>query len=185
MNLIPIQTASSTDHFESIVALQKLNVAQSLSPEETTREGFVTLQHTVEILELMNVPYPHIIATDRNSLVGYALVTLREHIDALASLQDIIEVIHRITYDHKTLADSKYFIMGQICIAKAYRGQGIFKLMYDRLASQMKTDFDYMVTIISNKNQRSVRAHEKIGFQTIHQDNAIDRDWVIVLKDLR
>ena len=180
-----IYTASTITHFQKIVELQFLNLPSTLTEDEAKIEGFVTLGHTVKLLEEMNTPYPHIISMNGDDLVGYTLVMLKGFKEVFPVLAPIVDVINELSYNNELLGDSKYFIMGQVCIAKNARGQGIFKKLYDRLEEQMKSDFDYMITVISIQNKRSLRAHEKVGFETIKIDTSKGRDWVIVLKPLK
>ena len=179
-----IYTASRIAHFQKIVELQIQNLPSTLTEDEAMTEGFVTLRHTAKLLEEMNTPYPHIISMDGDDLVGYTLVMLKEFNEVFPVMAPIIDIINELSYNNKPLGDSKYFIMGQVCIAKKARSQGIFKKLYDRLEEQMMSDFDYMITVISYQNKRSLRAHEKVGFETIKIDTSKGRDWVIVLKQL-
>lgn len=184
MNSYLIYTASTIVHFQQIIELQLQSLLSTLTDYEAKTEGFVTLQHTSKQLAEMNVPYPHIICMDGDDLVGYTLVMLKLFKEAFPVIAPVIDIINELSYNKKCLGDSKYFIMGQVCIAKKARGQGIFKKLYDRLEEQMKSDFDYVITVISNQNKRSLRAHEKVGFETIKIDTSQGRDWIIVLKQL-
>jgi len=58
---------------EQILALQKRNTKANLSAEEIRKEGFVTVAHSLALLEEMNTASPHIIAKDKDIVVGYAL----------------------------------------------------------------------------------------------------------------
>ena len=46
--------------------------------------------------------------------------------------------------------------------------------------------FPYLITEISARNPRSVRAHEKVGFKVVHSYQVTDpkpEEWIIVLWD--
>jgi predicted GNAT superfamily acetyltransferase len=74
--------------------------------------------------------------------------------------------------------------MGQICVDAAYRGQGIFRDLYHALKSQMEHDFDFVVTEVSDKNQRSVLAHQQVGFRDINDIPLPKTDeWEIIAWD--
>ena len=50
------------------------------------------------------------------------------------------------------------------------------------MTKRMKGHFDFMVTEIDARNQRSINAHVKYGFETIKEFSSEDgKDWVIVL----
>lgn len=55
------------------------------------------------------------------------------------------------------------YIYGPVCVAESYRGQGIFELLLNRLALTMKGREG--VLFIARDNQRSMRAHLRLGMQ--------------------
>jgi RimJ/RimL family protein N-acetyltransferase len=44
-------------------------------------------------------------------------------------------------------------------------------------------DYDFVITEIAVRNQRSTRAHERVGFQTMHtfSDAIANEDWNVVI----
>jgi L-amino acid N-acyltransferase YncA len=73
--------------------------------------------------------------------------------------------------------------MGQICIDKTYRGKGVFKMLYDKHREMNKDVYDFIVTEISTGNLRSIKAHQKTGFKTIHTYLDHMDEWNVVLWD--
>src|SRR5260221_14692205 len=59
---------------EQILDLQRANLARNLGPEEIAAQGFVTVEHTLDLLKQMHAHAPSIIARDEDRLAGYALV---------------------------------------------------------------------------------------------------------------
>jgi len=49
----------------------------------------------------------------------------------------------------------------------------------------MAKDNDFVITEVSNDNHRSMRAHERIGFQTVSRHRDELDDWAVVLWDWR
>lgn len=181
MNVI----AATTDtHLQGIIDLQQANLPKHISAEESRSQGFVTVEHDMEILRRMNSPHPHIIAVDDDRVVGYCLTMmsdLRHDIPVLAPMFDMIDEL--ITPD-SAYAGMTYFAMGQVCVAKSHRGEGLFYKMYDAMGEQMSAHFDMIITEISDHNKRSMRAHEKQGFKIMHSYNAPDgHPWHIVYWD--
>ncbi len=184
-NLISYGTANSDSDLQQILNLQRINSPQSLSPEEIDREGFVTVQHDLPLLQKMNTPHPHIVARHKGNIVGYALVMQRTLSDHIPILTPMFEQINKIRYQGHVLKNCKYVVMGQVCIAKVHRGKGLFADLYREMASRLKPHFDYIITEISPQNPRSLKAHYKVGFQKIHTYQSLDgADWVIVLLHL-
>lgn len=76
--------------------------------------------------------------------------------------------------------------MGQICVADGYRGQGVFDGLYAKMKETCRRDYDLVITEIAERNARSIRAHERVGFQTLHtfSDEVAKEDWRVVVWDL-
>ena len=88
-----------------------------------------------------------------------------------------------VNYNGKLLDDYNYYVMGQVCIDKPWRGQGVFSMLYQHHKKVFAERFDMVVTEISPSNIRSQKAHEKVGFKTIYTySNAMD-DWHVVAWD--
>jgi hypothetical protein len=183
--MITYSTAKSRSDLNQILELQKANLKSSISLEEYKKEGFVTLEHDIDLLEKLNTPYPHIIAFNGLEIVGYALVTTPEKISSIPLLQSTIEELKGVVYHQKNVLDLKYFIMGQVCIDKSYRGQGVFQGLYQKMKNEMKSDFEIIITEIATVNKRSMRAHEKVGFEILKIHNENDSEWAIVGLNLR
>jgi GNAT superfamily N-acetyltransferase len=179
----PIRDANS---LKEILALQIANLPSTISGEEAVDQGFVTVAHSVELLTAMNEPHHHSGAWYENRLVGYALVMETRFKDKIPVLFPMFELLDGIPYKGKRLADWPYFVMGQICIDKPFRGQGIFSGLYQDLKSRLSAHFELVVTEIATRNTRSIRAHEKVGFERIYNYTDPDgEEWDIVALPLR
>ena len=73
--------------------------------------------------------------------------------------------------------------MGQICIHKNYRGQGLFDALYQKHRTLHETEFDCLITSISTRNHRSLRAHERVGFKILNTYKETTEEWVTVVWD--
>ena len=169
-----ITRATDTADLRQILRLQHDNLRPQLTTSEVRQEGFVTVEHDLPLLTLMNHPHPHIIAKDGDKVVGYALVMTRDHGQSIPVLVPMFEKIDG-------LLDDSYVVMGQICIDKAYRGQGLFRSMYAYYEQELRPHFTHIVTEIDKNNQRSMQAHLACGFTVLHE-YVTDQEWVIVMK---
>jgi hypothetical protein len=178
--------ADSPADMQGIVTLQERNLPVSISLDVKQIEGFVSVVHTVDLLQDMNDPYPHILAkNEEGEVVGYTLVMLRRHQNAVPLLVPMFSVINDISYGGKPLSEAKYFVMGQVCVDYAYRKKGVFRGLYQRLGEQMCGEFDYIITEIASTNVRSTNAHLNVGFEIIATFPAEEGfDWLIVLWDI-
>ena len=73
MNNIVYKRVTNQEELCQILELQKCNILISISEKEKQKEGFVTVQHNLEILKSMNNVCAHTIATHNNVVIGYAL----------------------------------------------------------------------------------------------------------------
>jgi L-amino acid N-acyltransferase YncA len=159
-----------------ILALQKENLEQSVDAAEAREQGFVTVVHTLEKLKQMHALAPSIVAGEGDELLGYAItmpVATRALIPVLDPMFAQIEKL-------PSLQGRRWYVMGQICVAKRARGQGVFTAMYDEHARRYADQFDLIVTEIADRNTRSLRAHQRQGFEVIHRYSDATDDWSVV-----
>ena len=62
--MVVYKQAESLKELEQILDLQQRNLPKNISQEESTKEGFVTVEHTLDLLKSMNDVCGHIIAVD-------------------------------------------------------------------------------------------------------------------------
>jgi hypothetical protein len=177
-------TADSIKDLQQILSLQQQNLERYISSEELRQEGFVTVHHDFELLEEMNKPHPHIIAKSDEVVVGYTLVMLRQMAQRIPILIPMFDKINRLQYKDQALKDATYFIMGQVCISKSFRGKGVFANLYQKLKEEMRPHFQFCITEVAVRNPRSMRAHEKIGFKRLYQYSGGHEEWVILIWEL-
>jgi L-amino acid N-acyltransferase YncA len=178
MNPIVYKRASKLAELEQIIALQKNNISLRISLDEKRQEGFVTVQHTLALLEQMNQSCPHVVAKSGDKVVGYALVMLSSFRKEVEVLVPMFEKI-----DSLVQCDTTYVVMGQICVAKEYRKQGIFRGLYQFYRNELQHEFDCLITEVAAINLRSMQAHEAVGFKTIDNYEEEEINWNIMLWD--
>ena len=160
---------------QKVLELQKRNTRRVLSSEELRSEGFVTVVHDLDLLKKMHRSCPHILAKKGEEIVGYALAMVSDFRDEIPILVPLFELIDRL------LPDSKYLVMGQICIDKSFRGKGIFSQMYQYYRDQLHNSYDCLVTEVSSGNQRSLQAHLHIGFEHLYTHVENQEEWITLV----
>ncbi|OEK09393.1 GNAT family N-acetyltransferase [Flavivirga aquatica] len=175
MKNIIYKRIETTEELQQILELQELNLSTSISDQEKKKEGFVTVHHTFEILKLMNNKCAHIIAKSNNRVVGYALCMAKDFKDEIDVLKPMFDNI-----EDNIRKGIKYIVMGQICIDKSYRKQGVFKSLYSRMKEILKHKYDCIVTEVDSKNERSLGAHLSIGFKILYSYSFNNQDWKIL-----
>ncbi len=182
--MIQVRLAHTEADLIGIKKLQLSNLPAHLSPTEKQSQGFVTCEYSVPDLKKMNSPYPHVIATFEDRVIAYCLVMMQSHKSIMPVLIPMFEQIDIAQVNHESLIDKSYFVMGQVCVSKEWRGQQLFYKLYDYLRDQMSGSFDLVITEISQYNTRSIRAHQNQGFKTLLNYTAPDgHPWCIVYWD--
>ncbi len=174
---------TTEDELLQIHQLNTINYRHHVTPEEKNKEGFVSWLYPPELLQQIQKLAPNIIVKDGDKVVGYALVTLREAAAFHKDLQTMFDNLSHITYKNQPLNNYHFYCMGQVCIDKAYRGKGIFNMLYQHHKKLYSKDFDMVITEISTSNIRSQRAHEKVGFETIYNYTDASDEWNVVVWD--
>lgn len=105
--MIVYKQADSLKELEQILALQQRNLPKNISQEESTKEGFVTVEHSLETLKSMNDVCGHIIAMDDGQVVGYALCMHPKFSGDIEVLRPMFMEIETALND-----DVRYMVMG-------------------------------------------------------------------------
>jgi hypothetical protein len=163
--------------------LQTNNLRRLIGEEEAMKEGFVTSEYALSLLQQMHEIHPSIIVKEGEEVVGYTIVTNKEVYGAHPELDHLFNTLDTTEYKGALLKNSNYILIGQVCMAKSHRGQGWVPKMYDYYKSLHAKNYQYLVTDISQANKRSVRMHNKIGFETIGVIEQVGTGWDIVLWD--
>ncbi|NNF30456.1 MAG: GNAT family N-acetyltransferase [Flavobacteriaceae bacterium] len=172
--MVQFKRADTKEELLQILELQRANLAVAISSEEQKTEGFVTVEHTFDLLDRMNDACPHFIVKSGNKVVGYALSMhpmFGEEIDILRPM--FLEI-------KKHYRSDDFIVMGQVCIDKEFRRKGLFRRLYQEMLKGIQPEFSLIITEVDSKNSRSTNAHFKIGFQTISNYKSHNRDWVLM-----
>jgi hypothetical protein len=159
---------------QQILELQQLNLARSVNADEIASQGFVTVEHSLELLRQMHALAPSIVAIDGDVLAGYALVM---PVECRALLPILAPMFARL--DQLGITD-RFYIMGQICVARAWRGRGLFDRLYDAHRRFMRGTYDHVITEVATRNVRSMRAHERVGFETVDCYRDATDEWALL-----
>ena len=187
MEPIELTIVSTPDEVRDILELQARNLPSALTPETMANQGFVTVRHDASVLQRMNEAAPAIVAKAGGRVVGYALVMPPSFAADVPILGPLFEMLETLSWKGVPLLDhSRWFVMGQICIAEGFRGMGIFDRLYRTMAERYGSRFDLVVTEVAARNRRSLRAHARVGFEPLHvyPDATTGEEWHIIGLDL-
>ncbi len=177
---INYKRADSNEELNQILELQRANIPSVISEEESKTEGFVTVHHNFDILKAMNDRCPHVIAKSNDNVVGYTLCMLKEFKADIEVLKPMFQQIEACLNNDET-----YVIMGQVCVDKGFRKQGIFRGLYEYMKQELRLDFDMIITEVDVANTRSLDAHYTIGFKLLQSYQSNGQDWALISWDLR
>lgn len=177
-----IRLTETDQDLRDILDLQRQNLVGNLPADVQAREGFVTLQYTLAELQQLHAAAPSIIARADGRLVGYALAAAPAVRGLVPPLDELFALVETLPYHGRPLADYPYYLMGQICISDGYRGLGLFDELYQAHRATYSSQYQLLVTDIAARNARSLRAHQRVGFQPLHRfhDPASEQEWVVV-----
>jgi predicted GNAT superfamily acetyltransferase len=167
-----------TSEIAELLDLQRANLAINLDAQTIESQGFVTFVYAPETIQNMMAAAPQIVARADGKIVGYALTTTVE-----AGLDnELMRPLVELSYTLGPLSKKSFYFIGQVCVRSGYRGTGIFDALYQEHKDLFKYQFKAVVTEIASDNLRSLAAHQRVGFQTIHTefDEKHGKEWQVV-----
>ena len=181
--MIHFTTSNTKDDLSGILSLQKANLSIALTKEEIKSQGFVTVMHSYDELKKLNDIEKHILAKDGDKIVAYLLAMTKQSKNEIPVLIPMFEIFDIIFFKGKLISLYNYIVVGQVCVDKQYRAQGIIDNCYAFYKDHFKSKYDFAITEIASTNMRSINAHKRIGFKEIHRYVSNNTEWSIVLWD--
>ncbi|HVZ32297.1 MAG TPA: GNAT family N-acetyltransferase [Polyangiaceae bacterium] len=175
-----IGLVSRPEQLTGILDLQRENLEPALSRADAASQGFVTVVHSRHVLERLHALAPSVIACAGPRVVGYALVMLREARHDVPLLEPLFQLLEGVHFRGVPLAQRRYYLMGQVCVAREYRGRGVFDALYAAHRQHYAEQFDCSVTEVATRNLRSLRAHARVGFETIERYRDAQEEWAVL-----
>lgn len=183
--MLTVRPVRSDSELDQIAQLSRANLVTEISPETRAREGFVTWVYTPPILRALHRIAPSVVAMDGDTLAGYAITLTAACESVYPVMSDMVQRMRTVMYEGRPLSDYRYYIMGQICVAAPYRGQGVVQRLYTGHREIYGQTYDLLVTEISTANPRSSKAHAKVGFEVVETFSGPVQDWDMVVWDWR
>lgn len=182
MKNIEYKKCNSRKELTGILSLQNKNHYAVLPKEEIAAEGFLTCTHNLDLLLEWNNIAPHIIAVSKGEVVAYLLTMTKDAEYRMPFLEPMFNAFKNNTYKNRKISEYNYLIVGQVCVAKELRGLGVLKKCYDLYKREYSNKYDFAITEIATRNQRSLKAHYNLGFQEIHRYKSTEgEEWSIVI----
>lgn len=177
-------TSKSDEDLLGILELQGKNHSANLTAEEISTQGFLTVIHSPENLRNLNDIQPHIICKHHGKVVAYLLAMTAKSKNEIHVLIPMFDIFNSILFSGKPISAYNYIVVGQVCVDKNYRGQGILDRCYWEYKHLLKDKYDFAITEISSRNLRSLNVHKRIGFSEIHSyPSSNGEEWKVVIWD--
>lgn len=164
---LQIRRAVATD-FESLVLLQNANLASNL-PAGERQSGFLSVGFSAEQFAAMNDNFAVVVAVQQEQVKAFLCASTVEFNQAVALPAAMIARFPRAKYQGQALSRSSVCIVGPVCIDQSLRGQGVLSRLYDCFFAIAPKEFDIAVVFVSADNLASIKAHEKLGLETIDE----------------
>lgn len=181
--MVQLCLSHSTSDLEGILSLQQENLHTTLSQEEKSKEGFVTIEHNLTQLEAMHAITPHVLAKEKDQVVGYVLAMTLASREVVPLLIPLFENFDQSEIGDKKVTDYNPIIVGQVCVGKSQRGTGVFDKLYTAYREQYARTYDFAITSIAMSNHRSLAAHQRVGFKILHRFQDSLNPWAVVCWD--
>ena len=181
---IAFEAASTDQHFEQILHLQRQNLFSEISEEQQAQQGFVFAEHTVPLLKMMASHLPQVIALSDGKVIGYNLAMSPSMKDVMPRLVPMFTQFERSKYKGKPLPEYRFMVGGQVCVDKDFRGQGLLRRLYHETRSRVSPGYQLCVTEVSVRNAISLEAHLKMGFEVVSTYHDGKELWKVVVWDL-
>jgi len=181
---IVFEVASTEQHFEQILQLQKQNLFSAISEEQQAQQGFVFAEHTVPLLKMMAAHLPQVIAVSNGKVVGYNLAVPVSMKNEMPSLVPMFTEFERSQYKGRLLTTYQFIVGGQVCVAKDFRGQELLRRLYHKTRNRLPPGYQLCVTEVAARNSISLKAHQKMGFEVVSTYHDSKELWKVMVWDL-
>jgi ribosomal protein S18 acetylase RimI-like enzyme len=168
---------------DNLLSLQQLNLKNNIDVVTQQSQGYLSFPYTNPILQRMMCEEPQPIALAEGQVVGYALATTLNVCQTIDLMLPLLDMFNSLTFNGKPLNQYRYYVMGQVCVRAGYRGIGVFDALYAQHRNWFAERYDFVVTEIAADNLRSIAAHRRVGFQTLHRyfDAVSQKTWEVVI----
>ncbi len=179
--MVTVRPAAGDRDLQAILDLQQANLERNLARLD---DGHVTLEHSLASLRAMQAHEPSLVAVEADVLAGYALVMVRALRPLFPVLEPMFALADGLSFRGRPLRTLRYYVMGQVCVAPPYRGTGVFDALYRAHAEVLGPRYELVVTEVATRNRRSLRAHQRVGFEVVATHRDATDEWAVVAWDL-
>ncbi|MBX3072700.1 GNAT family N-acetyltransferase [Candidatus Obscuribacterales bacterium] len=157
------RTASDKDLHGALTLLDE-NYRGALADEDV-KDGFISVRFSLDEVREMTENGITVVAVSSEETAGVLFAQSCDYnIRKNPLAARMIAVLEGKTVEGKTISAREAIVCGPICISRNFRGQGIMQRMYALLKQEALKNYTIALTLVSQSNQRSIHAHEKLGY---------------------
>ncbi len=173
-------------HLAGILELQALVHKASVSAATAREQGYVSWRHTLDALAIFNAPVPHTIGLSEDGrVVAYALSMDPRHRRLMPEAEGFVAIVEQQQWEGTPVGKTQYVCMGQVAVAEAHRGTGLFRRLYEAWFAAQAQHYELGVTEIAVANHRSRSAHAALGWVEMGRHHDGQQEWIVVGRGLR
>jgi hypothetical protein len=157
----------NSDDITGVLALQEANLWRNLTPLERQR-GFVTTPFTTSQLETIIAERGMFVIAVDEQIVAYAFAGSWAYFQQWEIFQVMTARLPQLSFQGQPVTVANSFQYGPVCVAEAYRGQGLLPLIFESLRREWQQQYPVALTFINAVNTISTQAHvRKLGWEVI------------------
>jgi hypothetical protein len=175
---------AGTADYDQMVALQEANLVSNLSTDQKS-DGFLSRTFNAAELAAMNEDLCIIVCSDNGEIKGLLATGTTDYNKQFDLPSAMIARYQNAMFAGKSLADWVSFVAGPVVIDKSARGTGAFEGLYNELFLTLPPSYEVAVTLISTTNGRSLKAHEKLGYEKVDRFTWNDLEFDLLARRVR
>jgi hypothetical protein len=165
--------------YAQIVMMHKENLNTVLTDQEKASGGFLSVPLRAEDFQAMNQEIAVVVASCGKEVVAYHCASSCQYYQSVPLCACMMDRFPHVLYDGKPLVQYTCFVVGPMCIAKNYRGKGIYLQLWQELAKHIPAGLEMGVGPASEANPRALHAHtQKAGMLVVDRFMFNDQRYV-------
>lgn len=160
-------SSATLNDIDEVLELHAKYQIDSISHEDK-KDGFVTTSFTKEQLaKVINEEQGLFIARKNDKVVAYVMCGSWKFCSIWPIFTQMVQDLPNLSYLGQAITTENSYQYGPVCIDKSVRGSGVLEALFDFAREEMSQRYPIMVTFINKINQRSFKAHTRLGLEVI------------------
>ena len=160
-------SSATLNDIDEVLELHAKYQIDSISHEDK-KDGFVTTSFTKEqLVKVINEEQGLFIARKNDKVVAYVMCGSWKFCSIWPIFTQMVQDLPKLSYLGQAITTENSYQYGPVCIDKNVRGSGVLEALFDFAREEMSQRYPIMVTFINKINQRSFKAHTRLGLEVI------------------